>query len=747
MIGNRWKKELNAQNPLGHKGQIANVYADLLKNIYDGTQYSFTPRNFKTTLGKFAPMFSGYGQQDSQEFMSFLVDGLHEDLNRILKKPYTENPESDDNTVNDPNAIKELGEKYREIYQARNSSVITDLFSGSYKNKLVCPVCNKISVNFDPFLLLTLQLPIEHHWEFTFTFVPLHQKPRQIRIDNSKGSSMRNLKEFVASRVSGLDPDRLLITEIFSQKLYRVMDNQTSIPEANIQSRDDMVIYELEEQPTNYPPPPRKYRSMLDVDSKEESPPKDVNEQQLVMMLHRAASSHSYSYSKSVVLWPNFIMLNKEEASSYDEILRKILLAVSSQTVRDLDGVVVQDGKDEFDVDDDSPPEYVEGDMSMDEEKHSNIKAESLEDEDFVDVKMTSGDDSQPATSESPSTPHWSQKGAPIPESLRNLFEICYAPSKEPIPTGYTQPDYNTTSNYLKDRIPQPPPSPEPSEAANSPEPMDASEDESPEEAFDRTNDSTSQTGVIDSDAESSFSKPGSGRNRKVKSGKNGKNRGKKFAKQNARHSTPKSFLKKTPIISHDSGNSTDGRLIRNNEIIFLDWKPEAYKELFDASRGGDARKNMETLPDPELDRRSKLREFRRERGVSLQECFEETSKAEVLTEDNAWYCPSCKERRLASKQLELWTVPDILVIHLKRFSSGRGLRDKLDVLVDFPIDGLDLTGKVGVDEGKNLTYDLFAVDNHYGGLGGGHYTAFAKNFVDEEWYDYNGKSASARRG
>ena len=114
----------------------------------------------------------------------------------------------------------------------------------------------------------------------------------------------------------------------------------------------------------------------------------------------------------------------------------------------------------------------------------------------------------------------------------------------------------------------------------------------------------------------------------------------------------------------------------------------------------------------------------------------------EVLTEDNAWYCSHCKEQRLASKQLEIWTIPDILVIHLKRFGAGQNLRNKIDVLVDFPVEGLDLNDRVGVTEGKDLQYDLFAVDNHYGGLGGGHYTALAKNFIDGEWYEYNGKLA-----
>jgi len=80
--------------------------------------------------------------------------------------------------------------------------------------------------------------------------------------------------------------------------------------------------------------------------------------------------------------------------------------------------------------------------------------------------------------------------------------------------------------------------------------------------------------------------------------------------------------------------------------------------------------------------------------------------------------------------------------VHLKRFSSAGFRREKLDVLVEFPIEGLDLTSRViNTEDGKEEIYDLIAVDDHWGGLGGGHYTAFAKNFIDGEWYSYNGES------
>ena len=40
-------------------------------------------------------MFSGYNQHDSGELITYLLDGLHEDLNRVINKPYTESKDYD----------------------------------------------------------------------------------------------------------------------------------------------------------------------------------------------------------------------------------------------------------------------------------------------------------------------------------------------------------------------------------------------------------------------------------------------------------------------------------------------------------------------------------------------------------------------------------------------------------------------------------------------------------------------------
>lgn len=192
-------------------------------------------------------------------------------------------------------------------------------------------------------------------------------------------------------------------------------------------------------------------------------------------------------------------------------------------------------------------------------------------------------------------------------------------------------------------------------------------------------------------------------------------------------------------------GVADGGPLIRLGEGLVIDWNEDAWEKVFGGSseenQGAKTFTDLETLHDKALKIVQRRRDHRRTRGITLEECLDEFERAEILSEQDMWYCPRCKEHRRASKKFDLWKTPDILVCHLKRFTNSGWRREKLDVLVDFPIEGLDLTSRViQKEDGKDEIYDLIAVDDHYGGLGGGHYTAYAKNFVDGRWYNYNGR-------
>jgi ubiquitin carboxyl-terminal hydrolase 4/11/15 len=135
--------------------------------------------------------------------------------------------------------------------------------------------------------------------------------------------------------------------------------------------------------------------------------------------------------------------------------------------------------------------------------------------------------------------------------------------------------------------------------------------------------------------------------------------------------------------------------------------------------------------------------EFRRsnkEDVINIYKCFKNFVSLEKLEENNEWYCPQCKNHQRAEKRMEIYKSPHILVIHLKRFRNHK----KIENLVDFPVSGLDISNYViHKENGVDLVYDLFAIANHVGGLGGGHYYAYAKNYFDNQWYCFNDSSVS----
>ena len=73
-------------------------------------------------------------------------------------------------------------------------------------------------------------------------------------------------------------------------------------------------------------------------------------------------------------------------------------------------------------------------------------------------------------------------------------------------------------------------------------------------------------------------------------------------------------------------------------------------------------------------------------------------------------FCSRCKCHRKAEKKLDIWRLPSILIIHLKRFSFSGPFRDKLETPVDFPIRGLDLTAYCASSDRKPAIYDLYAI-------------------------------------
>ena len=128
-------------------------------------------------------------------------------------------------------------------------------------------------------------------------------------------------------------------------------------------------------------------------------------------------------------------------------------------------------------------------------------------------------------------------------------------------------------------------------------------------------------------------------------------------------------------------------------------------------------------------------------KNITLDHCFQYFTDEECLDEGNEWFCNKCRRRVTASKQIELFYLPRIMCICLTRFLKKGRFYDytKNDTFVEFPLNNLNMEKYTCCPDRKFFKYDLFAVSQHYGGMGGGHYTAVCKN-IDGNWYEYDDK-------
>lgn len=110
--------------------------------------------------------------------------------------------------------------------------------------------------------------------------------------------------------------------------------------------------------------------------------------------------------------------------------------------------------------------------------------------------------------------------------------------------------------------------------------------------------------------------------------------------------------------------------------------------------------------------------------------------------EINSWKCTTCKKKG-CKKKGSIWTLPNYLIITLKKFKNDNKLT-KNNVNITFPIEDLDLTKYISKEKNdrNNYIYDLYALNIHKGNLNSGHYISICKHF-NEKWYLFDDGNVS----
>eukprot|EP01094_Clydonella_sp_ATCC50884_P027969 TRINITY_DN8261_c0_g1_i1.p1 TRINITY_DN8261_c0_g1~~TRINITY_DN8261_c0_g1_i1.p1 ORF type:complete len:923 (+),score=268.89 TRINITY_DN8261_c0_g1_i1:369-2771(+) len=510
-------RDLNRENVLGMKGRVAEEFAALVKQLWAGTHSVVAPRSFKMTLGDFAPQFSGFAQHDSQELLSFLLDGLHEDLNRVRAKPYVEALEADDSRSDE-----EWADISWQQHLKRNRSVIVDLFQGQFKSTIVCPDCEHVSITFDPFMYLSLPLQ-DTVSSLVTVFLVWDDKypPTKFVLRLKKNASVREAREALA-KLAGLNPAFIVFGSVRNHDLVKsFMDRETV---ADLLATN-VFAYHIPELPDV----PFMERVIIPV-----------------VHLMKKPKSLMAQATTECIAYPS--MLNFSRARTTKRmIIDKMWPRVKTFL------------KLEF--------------------------AESIE---------------------------YSPK----------LFSLVFVETK-----------------------------------------------------------------------------------------------------------THKEMLRVDCAMDDHVEFPSNSNLCH----LALEWN---YKEWL---RIGNASRAMSCNADPSVEGIKNEKE-----SVTLLDCFNAFTAPEILGEDDMVYCRKCKEHKQSSKKFDIWKFPEYLVVHLKRFSYSRYRRDKLSTFVDFPLEALDLSQYEMCGDSGPAIFDLYAVSNHFGGLGGGHYTAYAFNDTTSKWYNFEDSSVTS---
>ena len=189
------------------KGELTKEFINLLKEKWIEGKKCITPKDFKEICGEYNDTFKGYDQQDAHDFYTFLVDSLHEDTNiksNCFGSIESDNKNSSNKNNNlvksknqeikeDINNENELGKEYWADTVRNNASYFYGMFIGLLKSTLICKECNKSKIKFEPFSSLELPIPEDSNicLEIILFRLPYPLKPLFKNNDNNEESNTK----------------------------------------------------------------------------------------------------------------------------------------------------------------------------------------------------------------------------------------------------------------------------------------------------------------------------------------------------------------------------------------------------------------------------------------------------------------------------------------------------------------------------------------------------------------------------
>ena len=617
-LSKKYLKDINKSNRDGAGGKLAMAWYDLIYYYWNSNHRYGNPHSIKSIVASKNRKFSGYQQQDSNEFMTVFLEILGEDLNKANKKVYRELKEQQKGESD-----VDAAQRFWKLHIQRNDNIITDLFHGLLKSTITCPKCKFKSITYDPFNTITLTIPSERI--VNYLIQKNERKPKEKKIKKIKKKKKKE-KEIVS--IFYVHPYSLRMTVRYEIEIYKYSSLNDIANEIRKRSENkDFILnskfmsvsnrecdYFLDEQ---LPFKKNNFTFAYANDS--------INKNQICIPIYLTDGEMISSY-------PRVIFLNKND--TYYELKKKIYILARK---------------------------YLKSPFSEENEKEAYIEDKKLDN--YINYKSD------------------------------NLQEITNLLNNE---FNNLQKSWKNLKNYIKN-IPYQ---------------------------------------ILLSN---------------------------KFQLINKKHIINEGMVDNFDILSevairsnNDKIETLVGHLLNKSLFLSVKFKKSSIYIKSFASFNNCTHEKCSPLKgeeyttyyeEMEIEEDSEENENENRyysNHINLEHCLQYFTEEECLEEGNEWYCDKCKRRVMASKKIELFYLPRILCICLTRFlKSGRYFGyTKNDELVEFPLENLNMSKYMCGPDKNYSKYDLFAVSQHYGGMGGGHYTAVCKN-IDGKWYEYDDSDCS----
>uniref|UniRef100_A0A914ZK85 ubiquitinyl hydrolase 1 n=1 Tax=Parascaris univalens TaxID=6257 RepID=A0A914ZK85_PARUN len=230
-ISDKFLKDLHEKNntqlensqQYGTGGLLTLAFADLIKSLWSNDINERIAREFYEVVRQFNNEYATFRQQDAQEFLVWLLDKIHEDLNTAIVRLYNDKMIC--------GSEEDVAESTRNNHLRAHCSVIITLFSAQFRSSIHCQRCGMQTLKFDPYMCVSLQVPQEIRRSVYVTVVYASaRQPRLARygIFVDRCGRLIDVNECI-SAVAKIPPEMLLMGEVDDAGFCSLMPMWTDI--------------------------------------------------------------------------------------------------------------------------------------------------------------------------------------------------------------------------------------------------------------------------------------------------------------------------------------------------------------------------------------------------------------------------------------------------------------------------------------------------------------------------------------